>query len=117
MKYLPGEQDNLLYHLARGILLGIEGHPLAGIKHLVFSDGKRIAIESGYGVRNLARYFGASEGKGDLQNKIRNQDIYYSVDALGVLEWFLPAAEWKGKEMLIGEEEWLPEEGFPKNEI
>ena len=114
MKYLPGEQDGLLYHLARGILLGIEGHPMSGIKHLVFSDGKRVAIESGEGARQL--YYAFGQPKGKLNDWIRNQDIYYGVDALGVLEWFLPADEWEGEQIAVGEEIWLPEEKFPKSQ-
>ena len=111
MKYLPGENE-IQYHLARRIIAGIAGHPMSGLWNLVFMDGNTVHIESGYGVRNLARCFGASEGKGDLQDKIRNQDVYYSVDALGVLEWFLPADEWEGQELSVGEECWLPQGEF-----
>lgn len=114
MKYLPGE-GKIQYHLARGIIAGISGHPMSGLWTLMFMDGKQVHIESGHGVRNLARCFGATQGKGDLQDKIRNQDIYYSVDAFGVLEAFTPADEWEGEEMLIGEEQWLPETEFPRN--
>lgn len=115
MKYLPGEGE-ITYHLARGIIAGVSGHPMSGLWHLVFMDGKRVAIESGHGVRQLADCFGATQGKGDLQDKIRNQDIYYSVDAFGVLEWFVPADDWEGQELLVGEEDWLVEKEFPRNE-
>ena len=115
MKYLPGENE-IQYHLARRIIAGISGHPMSGLWNLVFMDGNTVHIESGYGVRNLARCFGASEGKGDLQDKIRGQDVYYSADAFGVLEAFTPANEWEGQELLVGEEVWLPETEFPKTE-
>ncbi len=52
-----------------------------------------VHIESGYGVRNLATCFGASEGNGDLQEKIEGQEIYYSTDFMGVLEAFTPVGE------------------------
>jgi len=80
-------------------------------------NGTRVHIESGHGVRQLADRFGATEGKGDLQDKIRNQDVYYSVDPFGVLEAFTPADEWEGQELLVGEEVWLSENEFPKSEI
>jgi hypothetical protein len=114
MKYLPGEEE-IIYHLARRIIAGVSGHPMSGLWTLVFMDGTRVHIESGHGVRQLAECFGATEGKGDLQDKIRNQDVYYSVDAFGVLEAFTPADEWKGEELLMGEDIWLPESEFPRN--
>ena len=115
MKYLPGENE-IQYHLARRIIGGLSGHPMSGLWTLIFMDGTQVHIESGYGVRNLADCFGATEGKGDLQDKIRGQDVYYSADAFGVLEAFTPADEWEGQELSVGEEVWLPETEFPKTE-
>jgi len=74
-------------------IAGIGGHPMSGLWTLQFEDGSSAHIESGYGVRALASCFGATEGTGDLLMKIRGKEIYYSVDAFGVLEAFTPVDE------------------------
>ena len=77
----------------KGVISGISGHPMSGLWTLHFEDGKAAHIGSGYGVRQLAACFGATEGSGDLLDKIKGQEIYYSVDAFGVLEAFTPVGE------------------------
>lgn len=89
--------------VTRDRIAGISGHPMSGLWTLTFESGAVAHIESGYGVRQLARCFGAREGSGDLQEKIVGQDIYYSCDWLGVFSGFTPAAEWAGPEAQIGE--------------
>jgi len=79
-----------------GVIAGISGHPMSGLWELHFEDGTSVHIESGYGVRSLAACFGATEGTGDLSEKIKCQKIVYSVDAFGVLEGFTPIDEWDG---------------------
>jgi len=89
-------------------IAGISGHPMSGLWQLIFTDGYTCFIESGYGVRNLAACFGATEGTGDLQEKIEGQEIVFSVDGLNVLEGFTPADDWEGPE--------IPEEGIEEEE-
>ena len=79
--------------IQKGIIAGISGHPMSGLWNLHFEDGKTILIESGYGVRNLASCFGATEGTGDLQKKIKGQTIFYTADAFNVLCGFTPEKE------------------------
>lgn len=78
----------------RGCIAGLSGHPMSGLWTLDFEDGSTCFIQSGYGVRQLAAAFGATEGNGDLQACIAGQDIVYSTDDLGVLEAFTPAQDW-----------------------
>jgi hypothetical protein len=85
-------------------IAGISGHPMSGLWQLIFTDGYSCHIESGYGVRNLAACFGATEGTGDLQEKIEGQEIVFSVDFMDVLCGFTPADEWEGPE--------IPDEGI-----
>lgn len=85
-------------------IAGISGHPMSGLWELIFTDGYSCFIGSGYGVRSLAACFGATEGTGDLQEKIEGQEIVFSVDGLNVLEGFTPADDWEGPE--------IPEEGI-----
>jgi hypothetical protein len=75
-----------------GTILGISGHPMSGLWTLHLDSGSAL-IESGYGVRILAACFGATEGTGDLLDKIRGKKIAYRVDAFGVLEGFTPYDE------------------------
>ena len=75
-----------------GTILNISGHPMSGLWALQLDTGI-CHIQSGYGVRALAAAFGATEGTGDLLQKIRGQQIAYSVDEFGVLEGFTPAEE------------------------
>lgn len=79
-------------NLRKGTIQTISGHPMSGLWTLVL-DTDAVHIESGYGVRNLAAAFGATEGSGDLLEKIAGQEIYYSVDDFGVLAAFTPADE------------------------
>lgn len=83
---------------------GISGHPMSGLWHLSMDNGDTVHIESGYGVRQLASCFGATEGEGDLLKKIQGQEIVYSVDEFGALEGFTPFEEWQGP--------MIPEEGI-----
>ena len=79
----------------QGIIKGLTGHPMSGLWQLRFEDGHVAHIESGFGVRQLASCFGATEGTGDLLEKIVGQEIVYSVDEFGVLEGFAPIEEWE----------------------
>ena len=92
----------------RGTIIRISGHPMSGLWHLNIS-GRIVHIESGYGVRNLAYCFGATEGTGDLQEKIIGQEIVYTVDDFGVLEGFTPIGDWEGDE--------IPEEGIEESTL
>lgn len=76
--------------ILKGTIASIGGHPMSGLWTLQFDDGSLVHIESGYGVRALASCFGATEGAGDLLEKIIGKEIYYSVDAFGVLEGSRP---------------------------
>lgn len=76
--------------LYKDVIAGLHGHPMSGLWHLQFESGAAAGIESGYGVRQLAACFGATEGKGDLLEKIRGKEIFYSVDVFGVLCAFTP---------------------------
>lgn len=87
----------------RDIISSITGHPMSGLWTLLFESGAHAHIESGYGVRQLAACFGATEGSGDLLEKIAGQEIVYSLDDFGVLEGFTPIAEWLGPEVPPGE--------------
>ena len=80
-------------NLHKGTIATISGHPMSGLWSLIFEDGDVVHIGSGYGVRNLAAAFGATEGSGDLLEKIAGQEIYYSTDDFGVLEAFTPVDE------------------------
>lgn len=75
--------------LTKGTILRIAGHPMSGLCQLQL-DSEIVHIESGYGVRHLASCFGATEGSGDLMEKIEGQVIWYSTDFMGVLESFIP---------------------------
>ncbi len=69
----------------------------------------RASIESRFGVRQLAACFGATEGSGDLQEKIEGQEIVYSVDSFGVLIGFTPLDEWEGPD--------IPPEGITEEDV
>lgn len=81
-----------------GIIEGLSGHPMSGLWTLHFEDGNVCHIESGGGVRRLAACFDAHEGSGDLQDKIKGQEVVYSVDDMGVLFGFTPVCDWEGPE-------------------
>ena len=66
----------------------LSGDTGSGLWTLHFQGGASVYIESGYGVRALARAFGATGA--DLHEKIRGQVIQYSEDNLGVMEGFTP---------------------------
>ena len=83
--------------LKRGTIAGLEGHPMSGLWQIYFEDGEMAHIESGMGVRALACAFDAREGSGDLLEKIKGQEIMYSVDFMGVMEGFTPIDEWEGE--------------------
>jgi hypothetical protein len=74
-------------------ITGLSGHPMSGLWLLSFANGDVTPIESGHGVRQLAACFGATEGKGDLMEKIVGKEVYYTVDGFGILEAFTPVLE------------------------
>lgn len=90
---------------SRDIIAGLSGNPMSGLWTLHFESGRSILISSGFGVRQLAACFGATEGTGDLLEKIAGQDIVYSTDDLLELELeaFTPTEEWIGPEIAVGE--------------
>jgi len=96
----------------RDIISGLSGHPMSGLWTLAFK-GERVAhIGSGHGVRALARAFGASEGSGDLREKIDGQEIVWHHDDMGlVIGGFTPINEWTGPDGFDdnGVLEWDPE--------
>jgi hypothetical protein len=92
----------------RGTIQGLSGNPTSGLWFLNI-DGHGIPIESGFGVRQLAAAFGATEGTGDLLDKIVGQEIVWSFDELGmVLGGFTPYKYWEGPD--------IPEEGLELDE-
>jgi hypothetical protein len=95
----------------RSVITGISGHPMSGLWNLSFDNGDFVHIQSGSGVRALASAFGATEGSGDLQEKIIGQEIIYSVDFMGVMYGFTPAEEWDENDMPE-----IPEEGIEEKE-
>ena len=94
---IPSESDETLEEaMARlefGTISGLSGHPMSGLWMLEFEDAAPVAIESGYGVRQLAACFGATEGSGDILEKIKGKRIRFSRDWVGVLEGFSPVDE------------------------
>lgn len=82
--------------ILKGTIAGLSGHPMSGLWTLHFEEGGSVHIGSGYGVRTLSACFGASEGSGDLLEKIVGKEIFYSTDAFGVLEAFTPVEEADG---------------------
>ena len=87
----------------QGRIAGLHYRFPEGIATMVMDDGRMVFVESGMGLRGLARCFGATEGKGDLFDKIKGQEILYTVDFMNVLVGFTPANELQGPAM--------PEEG------
>ncbi len=104
------------YEIKRAVIKGISGQVMSGLWQLQL-DSETVHIESGYGVRNLASAFGASEGTGDLQEKIEGQEIFYTVDEFGVLEGFTPVEEATPElmEMFKGQDESKKLQGNLKN--
>ena len=93
----------------KGTIAGISGNMMSGLWQLHFENGQTCHIESGYGVRQLAACFGATEGSGDLQEKIEGKEVVYSVDEFGVLEGFTPIDDWEGPE--------IPEDGISEDRM
>lgn len=85
-----------------GRIVGLSGDPMSGLwllelEEMAYDEGVPlypvtvfVPIESGYGVRTLAACFGATEGTGDLLEKIVGREIEYEVDDLGILLRFAP---------------------------
>lgn len=88
--------------IVHDVIHNLSGHPMSGLWELRFESGVAALVSSGHGVRQLARCYGAVEGSGDLLEKIVGQEIYFSVDGFGVLEWFQPAAHWSGPDLPLG---------------
>jgi hypothetical protein len=78
-----------------GTMKNITGQRGSGIANLNFTDGSSVMIESGFGVRQLAACYGADMFEGDLIDKIRGQQIVYTVDDFGILAGFSPYSEFK----------------------
>jgi hypothetical protein len=91
-----------MMEFTRATIEGISGHPMSGLWMLMLSTGP-VHIESGTGVRALAAAFGATEGSGDLLEKITGKDIVFSVDFLNVMEGFTPYESWEHGEIEMGE--------------
>lgn len=79
--------------ILKGTLSGISGGALSKLWTLHFKDGSSAQIGSGHGVRTLAKVYGATEGAGDLIEKIKGKEIFYSVNEIGVMEGFSPVEE------------------------
>jgi hypothetical protein len=83
---------------------------MSGLWTLIFQDGRSVLVESGFGVRQLAACFGATEGSGDLLEKVVGQEIVFSTDDFGmlggidraILAGFTPIEEWTGPDLEIG---------------
>jgi hypothetical protein len=73
-----------------GTIAGLDYRFPSGIAVLAFTNGKIVYVESGCGLRTLASCFGATEGKGDLVEKILGRKIRYETDFMNVMEWFVP---------------------------
>ena len=71
-----------------GTIAGLDYQFPSGIAVLAFTSGKVVYVESGCGLRSLASCFGATESKGDLQEKILGRKIRYETDFMNVMEWF-----------------------------
>lgn len=85
---------------------------MSGLWQITFDNGDFVHIESGTGVRQLANAFGATEGTGDLAEKIIGQEVIYSVDGLGVLHGFTPIEMWEEQGLPD-----IPEEGIEEEEV
>jgi len=77
-------------HTKVGTIAGLDYQFPSGIAVLAFTNGKVVYVESGCGLRALASCFGATEGKGDLQERILGRKIRYETDFMNVMEWFAP---------------------------
>jgi hypothetical protein len=73
-----------------GTIAGLDYQFPSGIAVLSFTNGKVVYIESGCGLRALASCFGATEGKGDLLEKILGRRIRYETDFMNAMVWFAP---------------------------
>ena len=89
-------------NVRREVIKGISGHPMSGLWTLEFESGRVGHIESGHGVRTLARVFGATEGAGDLLDCISGQEIVYAED-YGVISSFVPYDDYSGPYIEEGE--------------
>ena len=65
---------------------GFSGHPLSGLWHIHLNNGDFVHIESGFGIGQMVECFG------NLKNAVGKR-IRYSVDWLGVMEWFQPVGK------------------------
>lgn len=69
-----------------GKILGICGHPLSGLAHIIIQGNdfsEVVHLESGFGLRQIANAFGSLEAA-------KGKTIRYSTDFLSVLEGFSP---------------------------
>lgn len=74
-----------------GTIAAVSGHPGSGLWEIRFRDGRTALVESGFGMRQLAR---AAEDLG--RRGIAGMRIRYRTDRLGVLEAFSPEGEREG---------------------
>lgn len=72
-----------------GEISSISGPAMSGLWTIHFKDGSSIPIESGVGMRTLARVFGSIEALSSIE-ALRGKEIYYG-ENWGVMDWFIPA--------------------------
>jgi hypothetical protein len=70
-----------------GRIVGIDGHPMSGLWQIRFDTGDMALIESGHGMRQLARAFNINEGRDGIA-AFYGRMIRYTKDSFGVLEGF-----------------------------
>ncbi|MFC1866556.1 hypothetical protein ACFL0H_00220 [Thermodesulfobacteriota bacterium] len=84
-------------------LKGVNDSKDSGPLRLIFQDGTYVTISSEHAEKSLAALadlFGATLGKGDLQEKIYGQRIVYCMTERQILCGFTPYAQWEGPEMV-----------------
>ena len=96
----PDEFDEDFEDIGRGIIRGIEGSYMSGLATLIIENEHGmfhyISCNNSPIVRALEDAFGNVIGE---SHNIKpngghiGQDVFYMVDAFGVLEWFLPVRE------------------------
>jgi hypothetical protein len=82
--------EDVMARMEYATIAGLSGHPMSGLWMLEFEDAPPVYIGSGYGVRQLAACFGATEGSGDILEKIKGKRIRFTRDFIGEIEGFSP---------------------------